>query len=1087
MLYNNNSSKHDIESASPQAGEAADSLAASASHHKPQAQGRQEQDPAGSLPGALTPRDRILQEFRKSAISDETALLNFEYISGEMAIETMAEVAVSQAQTVTSYATVPVAKILKRYEFAAAGGWVAYGTTIDGGKGSTAYFKPDEPRRDFEDRKLIKYETPQGCAATPLLANLPPEEWQALFAKHKATPLEGETPWQTVQRCNLPLGIVEGWKKALALADHGIASICIRGVAQWHSKGTNELWDAIAQLATSGRKIFIFFDEDEKEKTRQNVDTQRMKLAAALEQTGCSPLLPRWDMALGKGIDDVLFGLGTDAQSWLDALVKSAPSLKATRYSERLKCAAKIIKQLNTLTYPVERATEGKYMPELPPIEKGAIHVLSADMESGKTTRIGQDYVKPWIADGGIVVYLAPSNSLGKQTAETLNLSHVHDFDKTSEGLRLLHTQIGYDGGVVMCPDSQHRLPSWLFERPLLLILDEANQIDSHMAEGNTLKERFSEIWEKFGTVAQNAIVNGAIVLSEANLPDRAIDLVRKVSGATKVRVFTHKKVGVAWPTEVLKGQVSGYRAMLLNAVGDGKKLLVVTSSQKEAERIERILSDRHPDLKIFRVDSKTNREGNFDDLFRKPNEWLQAEQPDVLILSPSAKSGVDIEGNVSATDAYFDEVWGYFPSLTTDTHMQLLGRYRPPVPRVIFCPLFIQGDFNEQAAYPSAIARHMRSHTKLVGGVYGLDEMLEAEGDRAEAMLTTEQAVAEYLSAERSVAGCQKLMAHDELVRRLEAAGHNVTSQDIAKSPEAAAIWKAATEELEREDGAFMAARVVQEEHTPEWARKRLKSMECTLEVEILAQKVLLRAEFPGVAFDDPDDCYRAIYKEYGSMKRGVINQGKAENLSAAQEIDRELARSILDQNIKANHRLPRAAMRGKVLAASGILELVDGREYQNSDKRATAVKVNCLRFRKEIATYLSLNVNESQTPVEICNKLLKRLGLKAISTSRPGRRGERINRIYQAVGHDDPLRVRLLNAYRAGLAATVSSISNKETYIGITDTANNPPPDISGWLSPESLKEIKEWYEHADNCPENRGFLDSIPREVIELALAS
>jgi len=1014
-------------------------------------------------------------------------LLNAQWLDGDMAIEALCEDAIAKVQANTSYLTEPGKKIRNGCEFISSGCWTVYGTTLDGTPGTVAYIKPDAPRLDFERKKRIKYETPQSCPATPILPYVDEVCAERIFKRFKIVPLEGETFWQAILRSNCPVGIVEGLKKTLKVIEQGIPAIALRGFTQYCKKGTNDLHDAIDQFATRGRKVYIFFDEDAKTTTLEQAHKQRMKLGAALKSKGCCVLLPRWDAALGKGIDDVLVGLGADAQVWFDDLIKAAPSLKEERYGDRLKCAAIMINQLNTLSYPVERATDGLYMPELPPIEKGAIHVLSADMESGKTTRIGQDYVKPWIAAGGMTLIIAPSNSLGQQTAENLGLPHIHDFDKTAEGMRLLYAQMSHEGGVVMCPDSLHRLPPWLFDRPLLLVWDEGNQVGNHMAEGNTLKARYSEIWEKFAAVAQNAIANGAIVLSEANLPDRAIKLVMDVSGAAKVRVFTHKKVGVPWPTEVFKGQTSGYRSMFLDAVESGKRLIFVTTSQKETERIEFILNDRHPDLKVFRVDSETNREGHFGDLFRRPNEWLQAEQPDVLLLSPSAKSGVDIEGNVSAADAYFDEVWGYFPSLATDIHMQLLGRYRPPVPRVIFCPKLIQGNPNEQAAYPSAIARQMQSHTALVRGVYGLEEILEADGDRAKGMLTIEQAVVDYLSAERSVAGNQQIMAHDELVRRLEAAGHHVTSQDAVKNKGAGETWKAATEALERKSGVFMAERVVQEEHTPEWAKKRLQSMECTLEVETLAKKVLLRTEFPGMSFDDADDCYRALYQGYNGMKRSVIDQGNTTNLKAAEQIDKELALTILSQNIKANHRLPRAAMRATVFAASGILDLVGGGEYQNSDKRAIAVKVACLRLRKEIATYLSLHINEGQSPVDICNRLVKRLGLNAVSTSRPGPRGQTNDRIYQVEGHDDPLRVRLLEAYKKGLEERVSSISNKESYIEMKDTTQSPPPDPDGWPSPEYLRDIRWWHENIDLCPENRENLKTVPPHILKIAIAS
>jgi len=60
------------------------------------------------------------------------------------------------------------------------------------------------------------------------------------------------------------------------------------------------------------------------------------------------------------------------------------------------------------------------------------------------------------------------------------------------------------------------------------------------------------------------------------------------------------------------------------------------------------------------RIDSETNEQGKFKGFFETPDRWLETNQPNILILSPSAKSGVSIEGGVSVEDAYFDSIWGY-------------------------------------------------------------------------------------------------------------------------------------------------------------------------------------------------------------------------------------------------------------------------------------------------------------------------------------------------------------------------------------------------------------------------------------------
>jgi len=1004
-----------------------------------------------------TGKERLVDEFAASGISREMTLLNAQWIDGDPAIEILCEDAIAKVQSNTSYLTEPAKRIRDRYDYIWAGGWFAYGTTLDGSQGLVAYVKPDEPRLDFEGKKRVKYETPQGCPALPILPFMDQEHAEEIFERFKVTPLEGETFWQTILRSNCPVAFVEGLKKALSVIEQGIPAIALRGFTQWSKKGGSELHDAIAQFATCGRKIYIFFDEDAKPQTLEQAHKQRLKLGTALESKGCHVFLPRWDTTLGKGIDDALVGLGADAQVWFDDLLRDAGTLKQAKRAIWIVKSVAFLDEASKLSYPVERATAGAYMPALPDIGTGEIIIIAADMNSGKSTQIAVS-ARQKKAEGWNILHLSGTNNLGRQGAADLNVPHMHDFDGQVGGQARLAAAIEDMGGISLCPDSQPKLPPDFFDGPVLIVLDEGNEICSHVTQGNTTKGRYAEIVELFGAGLQKAIENGAIIVSEAGLPDRAVNLIKTLSGGEIVRVFTHEKEVEPWQVTAYKGQASGFHARFLEAMADGGKRVFVTSSQREAARIERALKKRYPSKKVVRVDSQTNRNGDLNELFQDPNNWLKTEQPDVLILSPSARSGVSIEGAIAKMDAYFCEVWGYFANLGTDTHMQLLGRYRPSVPRVVFCPEVIMDDSGDDL-YPRAFARKEKSHTKTLGFALGLDEVLTGDGDRAARTLEIEGAIAKYLSIERAVVAHQKRMAYLELVRQLENAGHNVTCETLKKDADAAKLWEEIGTELDQEKAAFLAVQTVETQHTPEWARLRLNSQSCSLEDEALAHKVLWGEKFPGVAFDDADQCYRMLFQKYGSMARGVEQQGRIENLDASEAIDRHLAQLILGKDVRAFHRLPREAMKTKILEKLGLLAFMDGQEYGNDDPRAIALKKMAMLLKKAIATYLHLHVQDWQTPVEIVNKLIKRLGVKAIAACKRGSRGQQ-KTIYQVEGHDDPLRVKLLEAYRRRLSEMVSVISSKENiYLEITDTTPLTPEEQGLWGAEEVADIAKMW----------------------------
>lgn len=992
----------------------------------------------------------VLEEFRQSAIPDRLTLANIEWGEGDAAIEILTEAAINQVQKITSYVTRPAQSILDRYEFAAAGGWCAWGTTLDGRSGTTAYMKPKAPRIDFEKRKPIKYEGPLKCEALPLLPWVDPETALTIYDRHGITPQEGETFWRAVQRSGCSIAITEGLKKALSLIAHGIPAIAVRGITQWHQKGTNTLHQEIGDFATIGRRIHICFDQDAKASTQADVRRETLKLGAALTAAGCKPAVMLWNRETGKGIDDALYAIGDGAQTWLDSVVDDAPDLDTYKRDSRVLQALANLKRLNTLSYPTERATRGEYLPQLPELQPGAIHVLSAPMNAGKTTRIGADWKQQAHDRGWNVLVLTPINNLGKQAGFDWGLPHIHNYSTDRDSQTALWSEVSAAHGLVMCADSLHRIPDSFWQRPTLLILDEANQVIESLTQGDTLGSRYSLILEKFTAAARHAITTGAIVLSEDNLPDRTINFAKAVSGAAVVRVFTHRKESTPWDCTVYRGQASGYRAAFLRAVQSGKRLVYVASSQRETKRMERAIGKVAPDAKVTRIDSETNQQGQFTEFFEQPDRWIQDNQPDILILSPSAKSGVSIEGGVSAENAYFDAVWGYFPALGTDTHMQQLGRYRPPVPRVIFCPDFILSNGDESLLSPRAIRRRLGLNTNAIAGVYGLSELLEAGDDeQAELMGTIQSAVMDYLAAAKATIGNQKLIAHIALAERLKAAGHDVTTAQIQKDKATIAQWAAINDEIWREDAAALAARKVEEHHNIEWARKALDSPDASIETRILAQKVIYRSEFPGVLFDCPDECYVALTRDHGAMRRGILLQAKAENLDGTKIDDIAAAKAILGGNIKALHRLPRNYVQALMIAQSGALELLDGAIYSNADARCQRVKGWALRFASEMNYWLRLQINRNQSPIEICHKLLKKFGLERDRDDRPGaitmigRKGKRgaNSERFQVDLDYCPIRARLLEAAQRRLSESVTSTRNREISLLRVDVTEAQP----------------------------------------------
>ncbi len=1077
-------------------------------------------------PPALAPQidDCCYSEFRSSAIPDWYTEKAIEYYYGG---RTLVEALTANALTGRNgahqgcdYLTKHDAWWVNLYEEACSnGGWLLKQSTLIGCPELNPYIKLNTPRRDRND-KIVKYEGAAKGIASPLLL---PVTWgmgikrldqfctkniqtkyQQRFEASGAGENDIDEGWWDFfeQHPKIPIVIAEGGKKGMSLEVRERSALVLRGVDNFFQKRIlktdpfvpHEVCD---RLFVKGRQVVIAFDKDDKPKTVKRVGAALDRIAKWLVKRGCKVKIASWDKELGKGIDDVLYAIQSEkgedaAQQWLDETIEYAKSYKAWKRSNTVKEALAKIYQLDRLSFPIERETEGEYLPQLPTLSPGAVHVLDATMNSGKTVRIGADWVKSAVAAGWRVLVLSPLNSLGQQTAEDWDLPHIHDYTTNKDSQNALWADVSSRGGIVMCYDSLHRLPQWFFERdgkpcPILLVCDEANQGIDHLTKGGTLGSRWEDIVGKFSAIARHASQHGASVLSEDGIPDRAVKFVRDAATAghegenIPVRVFKHRKKARPWDVTFYEGQASGYRRKLLLAIGSSERpILSVTASQAEGERLEREVSKRFPEKKLMRIDSNTNEGGAFRQFFANPDRWLQEHRPDVLIISPSAKSGVSIEGGKDIESAYFGSVWGYFSCGSLDTWLQLLGRYRPPVPRHIFIPPLIQRSSDEAIGSSWAVAARLKKNAEALGRAIGFDNDAEidfdddVEIDSTARELEIEQAALDYISKSLTVSGAQKSIAKDALIDRLERAGHCISVERAPMDKEIAASWKETQDEIWRDRARFAAGLVIDPEiHTKDWAIEQLQKLEVSREVRTKAQKVLWRFEFPGIAFDDESECYEAIYKDYGRMKRGVKMQAMTEMPSEAKASDGAAIASILKGNIRALHRLPRNAAKAMLLAHLGILELLDGESYSNSDPRAVSVRERALKFRNDIHYWLNLNVNDEQTPVEICHKLLVRLGFEvdrknrpgAIETvGRPGKRGESRNRIYRVNSDFNPTRVRLLEAYRSKLSGEiyepVSAISNKNsTYIEIKDTKHQtpgktgkiepdpPPTSISKW----------------------------------------
>jgi hypothetical protein len=129
-----------------------------------------------------------------------------------------------------------------------------------------------------------------------------------------------------------------------------------------------------------------------------------------------------------------------------------------------------------------------------------------------------------------------------------------------------------------------------------------------------------------------------------------------------KQRIDTHFEDSAEW------------WANFLQMRRDGLRILVVCTYKRDAE----FFRVQFGAIAIHADNSKEFRDQGF---FKNPDAWCKEHKPELLVLSPICITGFSIKGD------YFDVVFGLFKdNISAKSLMQFLDRYRPDMPRFIWC-----------------------------------------------------------------------------------------------------------------------------------------------------------------------------------------------------------------------------------------------------------------------------------------------------------------------------------------------------------------------------------------------------------------
>jgi hypothetical protein len=575
-------------------------------------------------------------------------------------------------------------RILKRYEHTEEGGWWCSGIDLLTGHDDLwGCFKPQRPRLSSDRHKPIKYEHPPHTPTGIFALRVPLHIWEGISDRCGVSILAQEKGfWQWLaDNPSVPLCITEGAKKAGALLTAGYAAIALPGInngyrtpkdEQGNLIGKSHLIPQLQKLATSGREIYLVFDQDTKPDTVKAVNAALRKMGYLLTQRGCSVKVITWNPALGKGVDDLISQQGQ--QAFNEAYQKALPL-------DIWKAQG-----LARLTYPPNLQVNCRYLPDLDIPSSAKLIGIKSLKGTGKT-RFLEKIVAQAKERNQWVLVIGHRVRLVEELCQRFGLKYISQVrDNPREQV------MGYG----LCIDSLHPNSQAQFSAPNwsngIVIIDEVEQVLWHGLNSDTCKSNRVAILKSLKTLIQNVLGGaGQVFVADADLSDISLDYLSSLAGISRQPFIVKNE----WKPDLDDAcQIYNYPESdpkklvrdLVKHIEEGGKPFVCLSAQKLTSQwgtctLESYLQKQFPQAKILRIDSESLAEpdrpayGCMNDLDRHLSNY------DIVLASPSIETGISID-----LKGHFTSVWAIAQGVQTATSVcQALSRIRENIPRYLW------------------------------------------------------------------------------------------------------------------------------------------------------------------------------------------------------------------------------------------------------------------------------------------------------------------------------------------------------------------------------------------------------------------
>jgi hypothetical protein len=917
--------------------------------------------------------------------------------------------------------------ILKRYEHTEEGGWWCSGIDLlTGEEDLWGCFKPSQPRRSTDARKLIKYEHPPLAPTGVFALRVPLHLWQRIASRYSLTvPPEAIEPkqpdfgfWQwLIAHPEIPLCITEGAKKAGALLTAGYAAIALPGVfggyriprdEQGNRIGKSRLIPQLLKLATRGREIYIAFDQDSKPSTIKAVSAAIRQLGYLLTQQACSVKVITWQPELGKGVDDLI---AANAQEAFDEAYQTAVTLDTWK-----------AQSLTRLTYPPDLQVNRRYLGELPIPEDAKLIAIKSPKGTGKTQFL-ESIVKQALARQQWVLVIGHRVRLVEALCQRFGLNYitqVRDSDKDA--------LLGYG----LCLDSLHPNSQARFEASNwsdgVVIIDEVEQVLWHGLDSSTCSSNRVAVLKSLKTLMQNVLGGeGQVFVTDADLSDVSIDYLISLSGVSLQPLIIHNdwKPGTCESWQIHNYTQSTPERLIQDLerhIQDGGKPFVCLSAQKLKSKwgtctLEAYLQQRFPRAKILRIDAESLTEPTHPAYGCITNLNQVLGNYDIVLASPAIETGVSIE-----LRGHFTSVWGIAQGIQSENSVrQALGRIRENLPRLLWVAPY---GFNRVGNGSTSIPALLTSGQNLTqlnirllqqSDFDALDDL--EMGFQAESLLCWAQMAVRH--------NASMLQYRESVLAALRAEGHQIIEVSSRKEGERLAgkfpssphppVWLSSySEEAPAETHSLTAAIAAVREQNYQAEREAIACAQDLSEsqyqalqkrlVKTPSQRRALRKHELKRRYGIPVTAQLVTKDDEGWYQKILLHYFLTLGREYLAQRDATFARRLLELG-GGSIFLP-DFNRSQLGAAVGTMELLgipvlledEGRELKNTDEDLKAMARLALSNRAAIKTTLGIGLAQNATSITIIRRLLDKIGYGIQCIGRQGKSSNRV-RVYQVV----------------------------------------------------------------------------------------